>query len=102
MQLAQIIGIEPQLTYLTIPNEAAQLVGWGEELLETLQGRLPPLDRWSYERHVQMAREQLGAEGYAAANAAGRLFSSFQGETTVQTILTISREEVRGKHLLPA
>ena len=68
-------------------TEAAQLFGWGEGMLEAGQGELPPLDRWSYERHVRLAREQLGEEGYAAANSAGHLFSPVQGEALVQAIL---------------
>ena len=57
-------------------------------MLEAGQGELPPLDRWSYERQVQMAREQLGEDGYAAANSAGRLLSSTHGKALVQAVLT--------------
>ena len=69
------------------PTEAGQLFGWGEEMLAMVQGELPPLDRWSYERHVRLAREQLGEDQYAAANIIGRQFSLSQGESLIQIVL---------------
>jgi hypothetical protein len=53
-------------------EQAAQLLGAGETLLQTVGGRLPPIDRQVYERNVAAAQASLGEEAFNTARAKGQ------------------------------
>jgi len=56
-------------------ERAARLLGAAAALREALGAPLPPIDRAEHERAIAAARGALGAEGFAAAFAAGRELS---------------------------
>ena len=53
-------------------ERAARLLRAAEVLVETIGGRLPPIDHGLYDRNVATARAALGEAAFAAALAEGR------------------------------
>jgi predicted ATPase/transcriptional regulator with XRE-family HTH domain len=56
-------------------ERAAKLYGAAQALFETTDYRIPPFDRAEFDRHIQMAREQLGEERFEALAAEGHAIS---------------------------
>jgi hypothetical protein len=51
------------------------LHGAAQAILETTDYRFPPFNRAELDRHIHIAREQLGEERFEAIAAAGRALS---------------------------
>jgi len=60
------------------PERAAELYGAAQARLMTAPDRTPPLDRVEFERHLQLAREQLGEERFHAMHIEGCAMSMEQ------------------------
>ena len=69
------------------PERAAKLHGAAQVLFETTDYRFSPFDRAEFDRHVQIAREQLGDMAFEALVAEGRAM------TTQQAIELALRED---------
>ena len=54
------------------PERAAKLYGAAQPLFETTDYRIPPFDRAEFDRHIQIARDQLGDAKFKALAAEGR------------------------------
>ena len=54
------------------PEHAATLCGAAQTLCEMTGDRTPTLDYAEFDRHIQIAREQLGAERFTTLHTAGR------------------------------
>ena len=54
------------------PERAAKLHGAAQEIFETTDYQIPPFNRAEFDRHMEIAREQLGEERCAALQAEGR------------------------------
>jgi tetratricopeptide (TPR) repeat protein len=54
------------------PQHAAKLYGAAQAVFETREYLLPALDRAEFDRHIQIARKQLGDAGFEALVAEGR------------------------------
>lgn len=51
---------------------AAKLYGRAQALFETTDYRIPPFDQAEFDRHIQIARAQLGAAAFEALAVEGR------------------------------
>jgi tetratricopeptide (TPR) repeat protein len=68
-----LIGLAAIAAGLNQPERAARLSGMAQAILETTGFRYEPMDRAEFDRHIQIARDQLGvirfetlaSEGYA-------------------------------------
>jgi tetratricopeptide (TPR) repeat protein len=54
------------------PERAAKLYGAAQALFETTDYRIPPFDQAEFDRHLQIAREQLGDVTFERLAAEGR------------------------------
>jgi tetratricopeptide (TPR) repeat protein len=54
------------------PERAAKLCSAAQVLFETTDYRIPPFDRAEFDRHLQIARQQLGEERFEALAEEGR------------------------------
>jgi hypothetical protein len=60
------------------PERAARLYGAAQALLETTDYRIQPFDQAEFDRHIQIARDQLGEARFEALAAEGRLMTMEQ------------------------
>jgi predicted ATPase/DNA-binding XRE family transcriptional regulator len=54
------------------PSRAARLFGAAQAIFETTDYRIPSFDRAEFDRHIQIARDQLGEKSFEALAAEGR------------------------------
>ena len=54
------------------PERAAKLRGAAQRIVETIDYRIPPFDLAEFDRHIQIAREQLGEAVFESLQAEGR------------------------------
>lgn len=54
------------------PDRAAKLYGAAQVIFETTDYHIPPFDRAEFDRHIQIARDQLGEARFEALAAVGR------------------------------
>jgi tetratricopeptide (TPR) repeat protein len=54
------------------PECAARLYGAAQALFESTEYRIPPFDQAEFDRHIQIAREQLGGAAFEALVTTGR------------------------------
>jgi predicted ATPase/DNA-binding XRE family transcriptional regulator len=57
------------------PERAARLSGAAQAYFEIRDDRIPPLDQAEFDRHIQIARQQLGEARFAALQAEGHALS---------------------------
>lgn len=69
------------------PQHAAKLYGAAQAVFETMEYSLPVLDRAEFDRHIEIARKQLGDAGFEALVAEGRAMTM---EQAVEYALTPS------------
>jgi hypothetical protein len=70
-------------------ERAAKLYGAGQVLFETTDYQIPPFDQAEFNRHIQIAREQLGEERFEALAEEGRAM-------TMEQAITYALEEQSG------
>jgi tetratricopeptide (TPR) repeat protein len=68
-------------------REAAWLLGVSEAMLALVNGRIPAIDRLTYERNVASARAHLGEAEFAAAWAEGQGMAASDWEKLVVDVL---------------
>ncbi|HEY6018693.1 MAG TPA: tetratricopeptide repeat protein, partial [Candidatus Paceibacterota bacterium] len=61
-----LIGLAAVAAGMQQPERAAKLYGAAQAVFETTQYQIPPLDRAEFDRHIQIAGEQLGKERFEA------------------------------------
>lgn len=69
---ALLLGLAAVAAGMNQPHRAAKLSGAAQTSCETMAYPLPEIDRVEMERHVQIAREQLGEERFDALQGQGR------------------------------
>ena len=69
---ALLLGLAAVAAGTNRPEHAATLFGAAQTLCEMTGDRTPTLDRAEFERHIQIAREQLGEEQFEAGSVKGR------------------------------
>jgi hypothetical protein len=67
-----LVGLAAVAAGTNHPERAAKLCGAAQALFETTGDRTPPLDRAEFDRHIRIAREQLGEAAFEALAAEGR------------------------------
>jgi hypothetical protein len=70
------------------PEAAARLSGIARAILETTSFRYEPMDHAEFERHLQIARDQLGDERFEAFTSEGRAMPL---EQAIQYAVEIAR-----------
>jgi non-specific serine/threonine protein kinase len=68
---ALLLGQAAVLAGTRQPERAARLAGAAQALMANANYQFPPVDRAEFERHIQIAREQLGEERFSTAQSAG-------------------------------
>ena len=71
------------------PERAAKLRGAAQALFATTDYRFPPFDRAEFDRHIQIARDQLGEAAFEAIAAEGRAM-------TLEQAIAYTLEESNG------
>ena len=67
-----LMGLATVSAGMGTPERSAKLYGAAQELLEMTDFRISPFDQAEFNRHIQIAREQLGDAKFEALAAEGR------------------------------
>lgn len=60
------------------PERAARLIGAAKAISYTIDQRIPPFDQAEFDRHIQIARQQLGEITFQALQAEGQAMAQMQ------------------------
>ncbi len=67
-----LLGLAAVAAGMNGPEHAARLCGAAQARFESTPDQVPPLDRAEFDRHIQIACEQLGEEHFKVRQAEGR------------------------------
>lgn len=73
-----LMGLAAVSAGMGAPERSAKLYGAAQELLEMTDYRIPSFDHAEFDRHLQIAREQLGGERFEALATEGRAMTMEQ------------------------
>ena len=73
-----LTGVAAVASGMNQPQRSAKLYGAAQAIFETTDYRIPPFDHAEFERHIQIAREQLGTAKFEAVVADGRAMTMEQ------------------------
>jgi len=66
------MGLAAVAAGTNLPERAAKLFGAAQEILGTAENRFSPFDRTEFDRHIQIARNQLGKDTFDSFAMEGR------------------------------
>jgi tetratricopeptide (TPR) repeat protein len=75
---ALLMGLSAVASGMQQPERAAKLYGVAQVVMETTNSRISPAHRAEFDRHIQIAREQLGEATFQALASEGRTMTMEQ------------------------